>query len=156
MRVSKVDRVLCVLLMLFVSVSFLSYYVFWGGLKNRFLGSYFEDVIILIDEGERVEFKSRINFNKQGLIEFQKNGSWSRSAYREIVERSGGVYSFKTISANSDPVRNLSKLLEGNSDLSFNHAYYLKKGGLHIEISMRGRRGGAFMLRSLLEFIVLA
>lgn len=103
--------------------------LFFTNHHKRILGSYFAVGTVIFRTGEQVEVKSRIKFSNHGMLEFQKSGVWSRSAYREITRRMGSDFSSRTLSAESVPMEKLSPALKLDDDLSFNQEYYLKRGG---------------------------
>lgn len=124
--------------------------IFYNAYHNRISGGFFAQGKIVLSTGDEVKVGSRINFSKQGILEFQKSGGWSRSAYREITGRMGSDFISRTVSAKSEPIAQLSPALEVDDDLSFNQVYYLKEGGEFTYLSIySGDEGYCFYVKEL-------
>lgn len=136
--------------LLFVLLLMLNVGVFYSNYHNRILGGFFAQGKIVLSAGDEVMMASRVSLSKSGLLEFQKNGDWSRSAYREIVGRMGGNFISRTVSAKSEPMEKLSPAFEVDDDIAFNQIYYLKVGGELTYFSIySGGEGHCFYVKEL-------
>lgn len=90
-------------------------------------GAYFASGVLILNTSKTLAFDSRLQFQEDGVYEYQQSGEWSRNAFRRIESSLWGSLKLVTASAQASPA---SSLIDApiDNDLAFDHAYYIKKG----------------------------
>lgn len=91
------------------------------------LGAYFASGVLLLSTGKALRIDARLQFQDDGVHDYQQYEEWSRNAFRKTKNSLWGSLRLVTESAQVSPRRVLDNA-PGDNDLAFAHAYYIKKG----------------------------
>ena len=122
---SKVNPYLCALVLL----SGLLHVGYWLLEQQRMPhGAYFASGVAILKDGRRLTVSSRLQFQADGVHNFEQTGAWYRDFSRTIQSRFRGSFKLSTISVSTPEGQQPPRY--NDEDLVFNQAYYSKKGSL--------------------------
>jgi hypothetical protein len=122
---SKVNPYLCALVLL----SALLHLGYWLLEQQRMPhGAYFASGAVVLSDGRELKVNSRLQFQPDGVHNFEQTGDWYRDFSRKIEGRLLGSFKLSTVSVSTAPGQQPPRY--SDEDLVFNQAYYSRKGSL--------------------------